>query len=248
LSPTKKNQHVIQRSEIDIMSTVSQPQPFPIIRSPHRRQLWWFALICPLLVAPIWLSLPQAVLGPLHGFDGLLLCLLLVGATISDLGQRKIYNWMTYTAFAWAIAINLWPFSWAANIHAIGLMNSLWGATVCFLVMLVPYTLARGGAGDVKLATAIGALVGMDDGLLVIAFAYIISAILILGWTVWNHGPLTLISAMFRRAVANFMPHRVSPPSEQQRLLLDQPIPLAGFFLVARLLIVFDVPAVLGSL
>jgi hypothetical protein len=39
----------------------------------------------------------------------------------------------------------------------------------------------------------------------------------------------------------------VLPPTRQQSLLLDQPIPLAGFFAIATLLVVFDVPALLGS-
>ena len=231
-----------------MMITVSPQQRVSSIPSPSRKQLWMLAGICPLLLAPLWLTFPQTWLGPLHTFRGMLLSLLVVSSTVSDLRQRKIFNWMTYTALGWAIAINVWPFSMASHTGAIGLSNSLYGAAVCFLVMLIPYSLARGGAGDVKLATAIGALVGFDDGLLVIAFAYISSAILILGWTIWSHGPFSLLSALLRRVAAALMPQRVLPPSKQQSLLLNQPIPLAGFFLIATVLIEFDVPIFLRNL
>ena len=113
--------------------------------------------------------------------------------------------------------------------------------------MLIPYCLARGGAGDVKLAASIGALIGLDAGLLVIAFAYIIAAITITGWTIWSKGPLTLFSAMLRKFGAKLFPFYVSAPTEQQGVLLEKPIPLAGFFAIATVLVVFDVPAALGA-
>ena len=114
--------------------------------------------------------------------------------------------------------------------------------------MLIPYSLARGGAGDVKLATAIGALVGLDAGLLIIAFTYIAAAIAIVGWTIWTKGPLQLASALCRKVAAKVLPRFFVQPSAQQKMLLDQPIPLAGFFLIATLVVLLDVPAMVWSL
>ncbi len=228
------------------MSTLSQPQ-LETLRAPENRHvLWWAAAVSPLVIAPVWFALPQKLLGPLQTFSGLLLVLLLAGASFSDLSRRKIYNWATYTALLWAVAINILP--GVQTIGAIGLSSSLSGAAVCFAIMLVPYTLARGGAGDVKLATAVGALTGIDSGLLIIAFAYIIAAIAIVGWTIWTTGPFRLLSAMIRRFGSQWLPQYVVAPSEQQDVLLDQPIPLAGFFAIATLLVVWDVPALLRSL
>ena len=113
--------------------------------------------------------------------------------------------------------------------------------------MLIPYALARGGAGDVKLATAIGALVGLDAGLLVIAFAYIIAAVTIVGWTCWVHGPWNLIGALARRLAAGWLPS-IASPNQQQTQLLQQPIPLAGFFLLATLAVELDLLGWLRSL
>ena len=212
----------------------------------HRRHYWLGAAMAPLALAPFWLSCPQPWTGPLGSFSGLLLLLLIACSSVTDLSQRKIFNWTTYTAFAWAIALNVLPYPFSNG--AIGLSASVSGAVVCFVLMLIPYTLARGGAGDVKLAAAIGALVGLGDGLLVIAFAYIIAAVTILGWTIWKQGPLNLITAMLRRFGARWLPCYVSAPTKQQNLLLEQPVPLAGFFAVAVLLVVFDVPQLLKAI
>lgn len=179
--------------------------------------------------------------------SGLVLALLLSSAAATDLKRRKIFNWSTYTAFGWALVINSLPLSFRGT-GAIGLAASLTGAGVCFGIMLVAYSLARGGAGDVKLAAAIGAIVGVDDGILIIAFSYIIAGIAILGWTVWTLGPLTLCSAMLRRLGAWLLPAYVDALREEQSILLEKPVPLAGFFALGTLCVVFDVPALLRAM
>ncbi len=227
------------------MSIGSEIQPTILLTQPNRHYLWLAAAIAPLLIAPLWLALPPLLPGQLRSLSGLTLFLLLAVATATDLSQRKIFNWTTYTAFSWAVVINLGPHaSWTG---AIGLSQSLSGAASCLAIMLIPYTLARGGAGDVKLAAAIGALVGVDSGLLVIAFTYIVAGLMIAGWTVWNQGPFNLLAAIFRRVGSRWFPQSVMPPTRQHTLLLDQPIPLAGFFAIATLLVVFDIPTLLGS-
>ncbi len=230
------------------MSTATQHHlKQPVANNPSRSQLWCWAAVSPLLIAPIWLGFSTNTLGPLHSLSGLVLVLLIVCSAVTDVQLRKIFNWTTYTAFAWAIAINLLPASLASITGAIGISNCLSSGVICFGLMLIPYCLARGGAGDVKLAAAIGALIGLDAGLLVIAFAYIIAAITIAGWTIWSKGPLALFAAMFRKFGAKLFPFYVSVPTKQQSVLLDQPIPLAGFFAIATVLVVFDVPSVLGA-
>ena len=231
------------------MSTATQLQPTKSHDEHSRQLLWLTAAISPLIIAPVWFStagnLTETWLGPVQTFGGLLLLMLLAATTYSDLTRRKIYNWVTYTTLAWAIAINLLPDVQTSG--AIGLFSSLYGAAACFAIMLIPYSLARGGAGDVKLATAIGALIGIDGGLLAIAFAYIIAAIFIVGWSVWTKGPLRLMLALVKRLGSRWFPRLLTAPDEQDKLLLDQPIPLAGFFAVATLIVVFDVPAILRS-
>ncbi len=207
-----------------------------------RRQLWSLAMLSPVMLLPAWFNSSEVTCG------GVILVLLLTCATITDLSRRKIYNWATYPAFLWAVLMNFVIAPGPSNSGVIGFSASLIGAAVCLGIMLVPYALARGGAGDVKLAVAIGALLGVDDGVLVIASTYIIAGVAIAGWAVWHHGPLTLLGAMLRRFGATFFPSRITQPSQQQSRLLDKPIPLAGFFAIATIVVECNVLQVLRSL
>ena len=216
----------------------------PVLTSRH---CWTLALVMPVVLAPV-LSGPQDWTStPVTTVTGLVLSLLLVTATVTDLANRKIYNWTTYTAFVWAILINtpINQIAFAANteaqLAAIGLRQALTGGVVCFALMLVAYALARGGAGDVKLAAAIGALVGVDDGVLIVAFSYILAAVAILVWTILTDGPLALVISLARKFGAYVVPWMVTEPSEDQRALLEKPIPLAGFFAVGTMCVLFDV-------
>lgn len=234
------------------MSIVTQTQSPTRLPGSSRRNYWLAAATIPMMIAPVWLMQSSALPGPLRSLTGLALVLLVAVSSVTDLSRRKIYNWTTYTAFGFAILINMAPVSIANHTGAIGLSSSLAGAAVCFALMLAPFILARGGAGDVKLATAIGALTGVDNGILIIAFAYITAAITIIGWTILHRGPIDLLSALYKRAVSKWLPHyairNLKAPTEQQNSLLDQPIPLAGFFAIATILVVFDAPAFLRSL
>lgn len=225
-----------------------------------RRHATAIAAATPMVMAP-------ALCGP-QGWTtitGLVLAQLLITASVTDLANRKIYNWSTYTAFAWAILINT-PISRFAfptafptvpsitslahtygQLAPIGLQNSITGAVVCFAVMLVAYAVAHGGAGDVKLATVIGALVGVDDGILIIAFSYVLAAIAILSWTVWTLGPMVLVNALFRKLGSYILPELISPPSQRQQVLLEKPVPLAGFFALGTLVVLCDMPSLVRT-
>jgi prepilin peptidase CpaA len=74
----------------------------------------------------------------------------------SDLRSRRIPNWLTVPALLVGLAVNV-----ALNGLA-GLKTSLLGAALG-LVLLLPFVLLRAlGAGDWKLAGALGAFVGRD--------------------------------------------------------------------------------------
>jgi hypothetical protein len=109
------------------------------------------------------------------------------------------------------------------------------GAGLCFLVMLFIYQLAGGGAGDVKLATALGALLGAESAVAMLVFTYVIGGTLTVAWAVWTVGPLLLLKSVGRRIGSFFLPMWVDPPSAEQELLLKRPIPLALFFALGTL-------------
>jgi prepilin peptidase CpaA len=74
----------------------------------------------------------------------------------TDYRSRRIPNWLTVPALALGIALNAIAAGWG------GLKTSLLGAGLG-LLLLLPFVLLRSlGAGDWKLAGALGAFVGKD--------------------------------------------------------------------------------------
>jgi len=128
-------------------------------------------------------------------------------------------------------------------LGAVGLAHSIGGALVCFAAVLVAYHLAQGGAGDVKLAAALGALLGVHHGVLAVTYGYIAAGIAIVAWSIWTHGPVTLLVAFGRKIGSFLLPFVISPPSETEQALLTQPMPLAPFFAIGTLL-VFSEPII----
>jgi len=75
-------------------------------------------------------------------------------AAATDLGSRRVPNWLTVPGLLIGIAANTWLSGWS------GLKASLLGAVVG-LALLLPFVLLRSlGAGDWKLAGALGAFTG----------------------------------------------------------------------------------------
>lgn len=210
--------------------------------TPSIKMRWWCSLLAPILILPLWCLLGRDLASPLATASGGVLLLLLSASTVTDLAWRRIYNWTTYAAAVWAIGINVAAelFDAPAQLGAIGLMPSLAGFTCCFAVMLIAYTLARGGAGDVKLAAAIGALVGVERGLLAIAISYILAGGLVMAWSIWTHGPWRLLVAMGRLLGSMVLPVWIQPPDATEKILLSKPIPLAGFFAAGTLIVMLE--------
>lgn len=209
----------------------------------------------PAFIGPIWYL---AVRGGGHSFLGAVagaaLFALILTCACTDVRSRKIPNWATYTAFLWALAINITAsmtnqvveeealahsIYGFASIGPVGAGQCLLGAAACFFIMLVIYSLARGGAGDVKLAAAIGSLVGVRAGLLVLVLTYIVAGVAILAWTIWAHGPIFLIKAFARQVGSILFPIWIAAPDEQQQNLLRTPAPLGAYFAIATCLAVF---------
>lgn len=210
--------------------------------APSTRMFWWCSLAAPVVLSPIWCLLVRECTSALATVSGCVLLLLLTASTVTDLAGRRIYNWTTYTAAAWGIGINIVAecTDAPAKLGSIGMLPSLAGFACCFAVMLIAYTLARGGAGDVKLAAAIGALVGVERGLLAIAISYILAGGLVLAWSIWVHGPWRLLSAMGRLLGSMVLPLWVNPPATAEKTLLNKPIPLAGFFAAGTLIVMME--------
>lgn len=92
-----------------------------------------------------------------------LLLLLVVSAT--DLSARRIPNWATYTATAWGVLAQA-MLAWSGHDSPGGrfgfpfFSEAMLGFLIGFLVFLFLYAVMGGGAGDVKLAGALGLFLG----------------------------------------------------------------------------------------
>jgi len=209
-----------------------------------KRTSWIAASAFPLVVGPIWCL----AWSPLHHWLGTLAGLVLVAAlgtcAVTDVRGHRIYNWTTYSAFLWAMAINLaasvWPYGSPAWLGGVGIGQSLAGAGLCFLITLAGYHMSGRGAGDVKLATAIGALMGIHGGVFAVAYSYIVAAGAIIVWSAWMNGPLAIVKAALRTIGSVLGPLWPFPPTASDSALLIRPIPLGPYFAIGTLLVVLE--------
>jgi Flp pilus assembly protein protease CpaA len=158
----------------------------------------------------------------------------LIVAAYTDLRWRKIPNWVTYPLALWALAIGAavslgWVSTTGGSV-SVGFGESLVGAAVAFVVMYLVYQVAGGGAGDVKLATVIGACLGAERAIESLIAAYILAAVGILLWLTWTVGPRTLLLAFARKLGRFLSPAFVGPICESERRVLERPVALGPFF------------------
>lgn len=192
------------------------------------------AALVPAVLGPAWVVLAGRLLPgqPLATLAGLVLLLTLTACAYTDLTRRRIPNWATYTAVLWALVLNaaaawIGPRPW---LGAVGIVESLLGLGACFLVLLMIYRASGSGAGDVKLAGAIGALLGPERGLNALVLTYLAAGVAIGAWAVWTVGPIRLFGGLARRVGSWAFPGRVARPSADQEQLLRRSVPLAPFF------------------
>jgi len=123
----------------------------------------------------------------------ILLTASLVICSVTDIRDRRIPNLVTFPLAAAALAANAagsFDTAIAAPLGAIGLTASLAGLAACFTLMLANHLFAGHGAGDVKLAAAIGGCIGFEAGLIALAYTYMIAGLVAVGMLLarrWLH-------------------------------------------------------------
>src|SRR5437660_1574152 len=101
-----------------------------------------------------------------------------VGAAMTDVHERRIPNRLTYPAALIGLAMQGVLYGW----H--GLLLAAAGGLVFGGVFLAFYMVRAMGAGDVKLAAALGCVVGLAASLQVMLATAIFGGILALGQTI----------------------------------------------------------------
>lgn len=99
-----------------------------------------------------------------------------VVAAVVDVREQRIPNRLTYPAMLAGLFVQSLRFGW----H--GLLASLAGGLAAGGVLLLFYTIRAMGAGDVKLAAALGFVVGFQDAMRILAATAIAGGILALAF------------------------------------------------------------------
>ena len=106
--------------------------------------------------------------------------LVAIGAGVFDWRYRRIPNWLTVSGFAAGVAVNTILYRWP------GLKAALLG-TALGLGLLLPFVLLRSlGAGDWKLAGALGACLGPRQLLSVLVGTILVAGVMALAVIVWK--------------------------------------------------------------
>lgn len=99
-------------------------------------------------------------------------------ATITDLWRRIIPNWLVFPFLAAGLAVSTGMQGW----HGLG--QGLMGMGLGLLLFGVLFWMGGMGAGDVKLAAAIGAWVGPGQLFFALFATAIVGGVMALGWAV----------------------------------------------------------------
>src|SRR5258708_26259880 len=126
--------------------------------------------------------------------------LVAMGAGILDWRYGRIPNWLTVSGFAAGIAVNTILYRWP------GLKAALLG-TLLGLGLLLPFVLVRSlGAGDWKLAGALGACLGPRQLLSVLMGTILVARVMALAVVLWKRRvkqtpfpPPPFLAALFLR-------------------------------------------------
>ncbi|MEO7650127.1 MAG: A24 family peptidase [Bryobacteraceae bacterium] len=97
------------------------------------------------------------------------LSLIVLTAAWTDWRSRRIPNWLTLPALPVGLA--------AHTLYGDGFWSSLMGAGAGFLALFLVFAVGAGGAGDVKLFTAVGAFVGIRNLIAVFVLVAVIGGI-----------------------------------------------------------------------
>lgn len=97
-------------------------------------------------------------------------------ATATDLRSRRIPNWLVLPFLIAGFAVSSWINGW----H--GLARSAEGMVLGFAVFGLFFWFGGMGAGDVKLAAAIGAWIGPQQTMLALLFTALAGGAMALGW------------------------------------------------------------------
>jgi prepilin peptidase CpaA len=131
-----------------------------------------------------------------------------VAALVTDVRRQRIYNATTYPGILVGIAVNA-VHGWAATGPGRdgawagaweGTLFGLSGFLACGFVMLLCFVFFPVGGGDVKLVAMIGAFLGVDHGIEVLLWTFVLGAVIAIAMLIWRVGIVELLRLTIGRA------------------------------------------------
>jgi len=182
-----------------------------------------------------------------------LLAALVVTAAITDAARHRIYNWTTYPGmlaglalaalgWAWEAAAPESAAAWRPWIGWLAMSDAIAGFVMCGLMMVVCFVVFPIGGGDVKLLAMVGAMVGLEKGLEVLLWAFIIGGCVGLIVLIWKVGLLTLVARSWQLVVGVVSLGTLLRPPPQEQEALKLPIFLGPCVAVALIAAFVRVP------
>ena len=101
-------------------------------------------------------------------FNLFLLSVMLAIFGYTDLKEHKVYNSRVLTAFIVCVAVGM---------LTQGVLPTVVGSVVAFVITLIAYIVGMIGGGDVKLITACGAMIGAAQAVELLKYSVIIGAV-----------------------------------------------------------------------
>lgn len=132
------------------------------------------------------------------------LFLLLIVSAYTDLASGKVYNWCTYPGIGFGLALNFLIGGVAGDPAGdpttanYNLVNSVAGCLLGTVILGIPYVAGGIGRGDVKLAAAIGALIGWNYLLWAMFYSTLVGGIMALSYAIWRGELLDTLKGSLR--------------------------------------------------
>ena len=126
-------------------------------------------------------------------------------AAVTDVQRRRIPNWLTYPAVVLGVMLRGLLLGWK------GMGSALAGCLLAGGVFLLFYLVRAMGAGDVKLAAAIGSLLGAADAVAMLLATAICGGVLAVAYALYRRRVratlVNVAAALQFHAVAGFQAH-----------------------------------------
>lgn len=126
----------------------------------------------------------------------------LTTAATTDVLHRKVYNWLTYPAIALGLALGYGAGGLGEGLWGPGLISHLAGFALGFGLLFAVWWSRAVGGGEVKLAGAVGAIVGFPLIVPALFWSSLVGAIMGVWVLVWRGKLLSGLRSSIRYALS----------------------------------------------